>query len=158
MSDSGQRSKPGGRSIGVWLVLLAVLALVATACQGGTPAQSDKGEKLKVFGAFATQIEEPWDGVIHAALEAEKAAGRIDYTFQDDIGYSGDMERVLREVADSGIPVLIVSSDGLELEGLCDRVVIFSRGQVVGERVPDLPGLPGGADQFGAAQFGELLA
>ena len=27
-------------------------------------------QKLKVFGAFATQIEEPWDGVIHTALQA----------------------------------------------------------------------------------------
>ncbi len=107
MSVSGRHQQLRGRSIGVWLVLLAVLALVATACQGSTPDQSGKSEKLKVFGAFATQIEEPWDGVIHAALEAEKAAGRIDYTFQDDIGYSGDMERVLREVADKDKPAII---------------------------------------------------
>ena len=32
----------------------------------------------QVFGAYATQIEEPWDGVIHSALEDEKDAGRID--------------------------------------------------------------------------------
>jgi ribose transport system ATP-binding protein len=30
-------------------------------------------------------------------------------------------------------PIIIVSSDMLELEGLCDRVVVFSRGHVVGE-------------------------
>ena len=50
-----------------------------------------------------------------------------------DAGARIEIYKILREVADSGIPVLIVSSDGLELEGLCDRVVIFSRGQVVGE-------------------------
>ncbi|HEX9343612.1 MAG TPA: zinc-binding dehydrogenase [Actinomycetota bacterium] len=44
-----------------------------------------------------------------------------------------ELYRILRGVADSGIPVLIVSSDNLELEGLCDRIVVFSRGHVVGE-------------------------
>ena len=41
-------------------------------------------EKLiKVFGAFATPIEEPWDGVIHAALKKAKEAGTIEYTYQE---------------------------------------------------------------------------
>src|SRR3972149_3665502 len=58
------------------LALAAVLALALVACQGASsPAPDGKSGKLKVFGAFATQIEEPWDGVIHSALEAEKAAG-----------------------------------------------------------------------------------
>jgi ribose transport system ATP-binding protein len=50
-----------------------------------------------------------------------------------DAGARLEIYRILREVADSGVPVLVVSSDGLELAGLCDRVVIFSRGQVVRE-------------------------
>jgi basic membrane protein A len=62
---------------------------------------------LKVYGAFATAIEEPWDGVIHKALLAEKAAGRISYEFTDDIGYAGDMERVLGEVAEKNKPDII---------------------------------------------------
>lgn len=61
-------------------------------------------EKLKVFGAFATPIEEPWDGVIHSALLKAQDEGRIEYTYTDDIGYSGDMERVLREVAEQQQP------------------------------------------------------
>src|SRR3989304_3959491 len=90
------------------LALAAVLALALVACQGASsPAPDGKSGKLKVFGAFATQIEEPWDGVIHSALEAEKAAGRIDYTFTDDIGYAGDMERVLRETAEKDKPDII---------------------------------------------------
>ncbi|HSO30583.1 MAG TPA: BMP family protein [Candidatus Sulfomarinibacteraceae bacterium] len=93
-----------GRTLG--LVALVVIALIIAACQGSaSPAPGS--DKVKVFGAFATQIEEPWDGVIHAALEAEKAAGRIDYTFSDDIGYSGDMERVLRETAEKDKPDII---------------------------------------------------
>ncbi|MBV9604434.1 MAG: ATP-binding cassette domain-containing protein, partial [Solirubrobacterales bacterium] len=50
-----------------------------------------------------------------------------------DVGARVEIYRILRAIADSGVPVLISSSDGLELEGLCDRVVVFSRGAVVGE-------------------------
>lgn len=92
----------------VFLGLVLVAGLALAACAGTTPsASSGAGEKLKVFGAFATEIEEPWDGVIHTALEEEQAAGRIDYTFQDAIGYSGDMERVLREVSERDQPDII---------------------------------------------------
>jgi ribose transport system ATP-binding protein len=50
-----------------------------------------------------------------------------------DVGARSEIYRILREVSDRGTPVVIVSSDGLELEGLCDRVLVFSRGHVVGE-------------------------
>ena len=62
---------------------------------------------LSVFGAFATAIEEPWDGVIHSALQKAQADGRITYEFTDDIGYAGDMERVLREVSEQKKPDII---------------------------------------------------
>ncbi len=64
-------------------------------------------EPLKVFAAYATAIEEPWDGVIHQALLAAQEAGQISYDFSDEIGYSGDMERILREVADEQAPAVI---------------------------------------------------
>ncbi len=86
--------------------LSAVLLL--SACGGAAaPSTSDGDDVPKVFGAFATQIEEPWDGVIHTALEAEADEGRIEYTFADDIGYAGDMERVLRETAEADQPDII---------------------------------------------------
>lgn len=91
------------------LVLALAAAVVGAAVLGGsaaTAAPAAKG-KLKVFAAYATQIEEPWDGVIHAALVKEQKAGKIDYSFTDDIGYSGDMERVLREVAVKNKPDVI---------------------------------------------------
>src|SRR3990172_2430472 len=81
-----------------------LLAITLTASAGAVVAQD---EPLKVFGAYATQIEEPWDGVIHTALQAEAEAGRIEYTFADDIGYSGDMELTLREVAELDQPDII---------------------------------------------------
>jgi len=79
----------------------------ASGAPGGSPAASGAAGAVKVFGAFATQIEEPWDGVIHAALEAERGAGRVEYGFTDDIGYSGDMERVLGEIAAQEQPAVI---------------------------------------------------
>ncbi len=87
--------------------MLAATALLALTVTAGGAAATAQDEPLKVFGAYATQIEEPWDGVIHAALSAEAEAGLIDYTFADDIGYSGDMELVLREVAELEAPAVI---------------------------------------------------
>src|SRR5436190_16686665 len=91
---------PGRRALlPLALGLLLALAASAAAVAGGKePAAPVAAQKLKVFGAFATPIEEPWDGVIHTALTKAKNAGEIDYSFADDIGYSGDMERVLRQV------------------------------------------------------------
>jgi ribose transport system ATP-binding protein len=50
-----------------------------------------------------------------------------------DVGARAEIYRILRQVADAGTSVVIVSSDIRELEGLCDRVVVFSSGQVVAE-------------------------
>jgi ribose transport system ATP-binding protein len=36
-------------------------------------------------------------------------------------------------LAEQGVAVVVSSSDGIELEGLCDRVVIFARGRIVRE-------------------------
>lgn len=88
------------------LGLVTVLALFAYGVSAGSASSASKG-KLKVFAAFATPVEEPWDGVIHRALTKAKNAGAIDYSFTDDIGYSGDMERVLREVAQKNKPNVI---------------------------------------------------
>lgn len=73
------------------------------------PAEAAMEEKgpLAVFGAYATAIEEPWDGVIHSALNKAQDEGKIAYSYTDDIGYAGDMERILREVAENDQPDVI---------------------------------------------------
>jgi len=48
-----------------------------------------------------------------------------------DVGARAEIYRILREVAGSGIPVIVSSSDAKELEGLCDEVVVMSRGKVI---------------------------
>ena len=90
-------------------VLMLVLASLLAACApavSATPAP-EESSVLSVFGAYATAIEEPWDGVIHSALQKAQSEGRITYEFTDDIGYAGDMERVLREVAEQKKPNII---------------------------------------------------
>jgi basic membrane protein A and related proteins len=62
---------------------------------------------LKVVGAYATPLEEPWDNVIHTALLAAQERGDIEYAWSDNIGYAGDMERVLREEATTNAPDII---------------------------------------------------
>jgi basic membrane lipoprotein Med (substrate-binding protein (PBP1-ABC) superfamily) len=80
--------------------------VVTVEVPAATP-EAAAAKKLTVFGAYATAIEEPWDGVIHAALNKAQADGKIDYTYTDDIGYAGDMERILREVAEENEPDVI---------------------------------------------------
>lgn len=48
-----------------------------------------------------------------------------------DVGARIEIYNVLRRVADGGAAVVIVSADAMELAGLCDRVLVFSRGQIV---------------------------
>ena len=48
-----------------------------------------------------------------------------------DVGARAEIYQILRTVSESGIPVIIASSDAKELEGLCDTVIVMSRGHVV---------------------------
>jgi ribose transport system ATP-binding protein len=48
-----------------------------------------------------------------------------------DVGSRAEIYQRLRSHAQQGAAVVISSADGIELEGLCDRVLIFARGHVV---------------------------
>jgi ribose transport system ATP-binding protein len=50
-----------------------------------------------------------------------------------DVGARLDIYDALRGRADEGAAVLVKSSDAIELAGICDRVVVMSRGLVVDE-------------------------
>jgi ribose transport system ATP-binding protein len=50
-----------------------------------------------------------------------------------DVGARAEIYEHLRKLADSGVAVVVSSSDGIELQGLCDRVAVFARGQIVKE-------------------------
>ena len=47
-----------------------------------------------------------------------------------DVGARFEIYRILREVSNAGTPVIVNSSDAAELEGLCDVVVVMSRGRI----------------------------
>jgi ribose transport system ATP-binding protein len=48
-----------------------------------------------------------------------------------DVGARAEIYGILREASDRGVPVVVASSDSKELEGLCDEVLVMSRGHVV---------------------------
>jgi len=50
-----------------------------------------------------------------------------------DVGARFDIYEALRTKADEGVAIIVKSSDPLELAGLCDRVVVMSRGKIVDE-------------------------
>ncbi|HVV58961.1 MAG TPA: sugar ABC transporter ATP-binding protein [Gaiellaceae bacterium] len=52
-----------------------------------------------------------------------------------DVGARFDIYEALRAKADEGVAAIVKSSDPIELAGLCDRVVVMSRGRIV-EEIP----------------------
>jgi ribose transport system ATP-binding protein len=50
-----------------------------------------------------------------------------------DVGARFDIYEALREKAAEGVAMIVKSSDPIELSGLCDRVVVMSRGRIVRE-------------------------
>ncbi|HLM22532.1 MAG TPA: ATP-binding cassette domain-containing protein [Propionibacteriaceae bacterium] len=69
--------------------------------------------------------------VMSRALLSEPAVLIADEPTQGvDVGARAEIYRILREVAGTGVPVIVASSDAKELEGLCDRVIVMSRGHV----------------------------
>ena len=52
-----------------------------------------------------------------------------------DVGARFDIYEALRAKADEGVATIVKSSDPLELAGICDRVIVMSRGRIV-EEIP----------------------
>lgn len=50
-----------------------------------------------------------------------------------DVGARAEIHRLLREQANSGLAVVVLSTDAAELAEICDRVLVFSRGHVARE-------------------------
>lgn len=86
-----------------------------------TPVRSLSGGNQQKVVMARTLLSEP------RVLLAEEPTQGVD------AGARVDIYRILKYVASSGAAVVVLSSDGVELEGLCDRVLIVSRGTVVKE-------------------------
>jgi ribose transport system ATP-binding protein len=50
-----------------------------------------------------------------------------------DVGAKAEIHRLLRELARSGIGIIVISSEMPELLGLCDRVLVVREGRIAGE-------------------------
>lgn len=70
--------------------------------------------------------------VIARALLSEPVLLIADEPTQGvDVGARSEIYGILRDASNRGIPVIVASSDAKELEGLCDQVLVMSRGHVV---------------------------
>jgi basic membrane protein A and related proteins len=85
----------------------ALAASAAAGTAGATSAPLD-GEPLLLYGVYATPLEEPWDGAIHAAIESVADTGVIEYRWVDGLGTADAMERGLRDIIESESPDIIV--------------------------------------------------
>jgi ABC-type sugar transport system ATPase subunit len=50
-----------------------------------------------------------------------------------DVGAKAEIYRILRQLADEGLAVLVISSELIEIVGLCDRVYVMRDGQLARE-------------------------
>lgn len=96
------------------LGVIAATAIALAGCGGttgedpaATSASTDGAAVPTVFGAFATPLEEPWDGAIHTALLEAEEAGLIDYEFTDHLETADAMESALRDVIADSDPDII---------------------------------------------------
>ncbi len=66
-----------------------------------------------VFAAYGTPLAEPWNMVIHTALELEQQAGKIRYVWKDNLAGSGPMAAaILAAVATQPDMVVADGADG----------------------------------------------
>ena len=99
------------------------------------------GESLSALSVRAPSTEAPVAAlsggnqqkvVISRALLSDPVMLLADEPTQGvDVGARAEIYGILREASSRGVPVVIASSDAKELEGLCDEVLVMSRGHVV---------------------------
>lgn len=96
------------------VAVVGALALAASACGGSTGEEaggsggSGSEDLPLIYGVYATPLEEPWDGAIHAALQSAADDGEIRYKHVDDLSTSDAMERGLRDIATNEEPDAII--------------------------------------------------
>ena len=54
-----------------------------------------------------------------------------------DVGAKAEIYKTLRELADEGMALLVISSELIEVVGLCDRVHVMRDGELAKELVGD---------------------
>lgn len=93
-------------------VLLSGAALTLA---GLVPMRAFAADPIKMAGIYTVPVEQQWVSRIHIAAEAAKAAGRVDYTFSENVSNT-DYPRVMREYCESGVKLIVGEIFGVEAE------------------------------------------
>ena len=97
-----------------------------------TPSTEQQVRFLSGGNQQKVSLSRPFLRDVHVILADEPTQGV-------DVGSRFDIYEALRARADDGVGMIVKSSDPLELAGLCDRVVVISRGRIIEEiHAPDL--------------------
>lgn len=75
---------------------------------GAAGPTTGNGNKPLIYGVFATPLEEPWDGAIHAALQAAAAEGSITYKHTDNNDTPDKLARTLTDVITNEKPAIVI--------------------------------------------------
>jgi basic membrane lipoprotein Med (substrate-binding protein (PBP1-ABC) superfamily) len=91
------------------IAILVTLVLLTAHCgPAAAPQATQEAEEAPlIYAFFATPVEEPWVSVVAKGMDELQAAGEIRWKYVDDLGYAGDIERVMREVIDKEKPYAI---------------------------------------------------
>jgi ribose transport system ATP-binding protein len=108
-ADRGREYKLTRQAIAGLAVKTPTLETPLTALSGGSQ-QKVLLARARLGDPSVLLVEDPTQGV--------------------DAGARVEIYAFLRAMAESGVAVVVLSTDAVELEGLCDRVLVFSRGQV----------------------------
>ncbi|MES2843986.1 MAG: BMP family protein [Pseudomonadota bacterium] len=82
---------------------------------GLMPARVWGQDVIKMAGIYTVPVEQQWVSRIHLAAEAAKAAGRVDYTYTENVANT-DYPRVMREYAEAGVKLIVGEIFGVEAE------------------------------------------
>ena len=128
-------------------LVVGVLGRLSTA--GVIPWSAEKRQVRDLVERFGIRLGSPEDPItsLSGGNQQKVALSRVLATEPDvllideptqgvDVRSRIDIYHMLRDSARRGLAVVLVSSDASELAGLCDRIVVASRGVIVAE----LPG------------------
>ena len=130
--------------------LLAFHRLAATtaallsflACQTVGAQEASAPRVPVVFAAYATPLEEPWNMVIHDALQSAVRGGRIRYTWQADLGTPAKIAETIRAALPGRPDIVVVDGEGGDREireiAAANPAIVFLVGAASGPVPPNL--------------------
>lgn len=94
----------------------SLLTVGAALTLGGLlPLRANAAGPIKMAGIYTVPVEQQWVSRIHIAAEAAQAAGRVDYSFSENVANT-DYPRVMREYCEAGVKLIVGEIFGAEAE------------------------------------------